>query len=106
VATRALEQLLTLPDEAPTPNPNVVATKLADGQAVLLDIDTGNYINLNQTAALIWNGIEVGDSPAAIQAQMVQKFHVAEEHAADSLARFIHQLGEAGLVQPPSEQPE
>lgn len=86
------------PDQTPAPSPSVVATKLADGQAVLLDIDTGNYINLNTTAAVIWDGIEAGKGRSEIVAQLIETFDVDEAHAAASVDRFLGQLAEAGLV--------
>jgi hypothetical protein len=82
-----------------TPSPTVVATELEDGQAVLLDMDTGSYVQLNRTAAVIWAGIESGRSLDAIAAKLVSTFEVDDEHAHRSMDAFVEQLVEAGLAQ-------
>lgn len=99
MAAGALEQPMTLPERVPTPNPDVVATELSDGQLVLLNINTGEYISLNRTAALIWDGIEAGRSPATICSKLMDQFDVTEDHATDSVSRFLQDLAEAGLTQ-------
>ena len=48
-----------------TPDPDVLFTKLSDGEAVLLHLGVRSYFSLNETGAHIWNlmsdGLSVRD---------------------------------------------
>ena len=59
----------------------------------------GGIIKLNDTAALVWKGLERGLFRDVIVAHMVQTYDVAEEKAAEDVDALCAKLHEAGIVE-------
>lgn len=77
-----------------------VFTPLEDGTAVLLNLDTRAYYNLNRTGAAVWKQIE--DAGAVTLDDLLQstcdRFEVDEESARETLGRFIEVLERYRMV--------
>ena len=87
-------------------HPDQIAAE-ADGEVLMMHVESGNYYGLNEVASFIWNQLEtprrVADLCAAIQAE----FDVdAARCAADALA-FLQGMVDDGLAQvtAPPDQP-
>ena len=79
---------------------STVFTPLADGTAVLLNLDTLLYYSLNRTGAVIWEQIESG---RAIQVEELvgrtcESFEVTREDAEVALEAFLRYLAELNFV--------
>jgi hypothetical protein len=80
------------------PLEHIVATQLGDGEGVLVDLNTKQYYQLNETAMLIWRALESGHPLEQIVAEIVTVFRVDNEHAAASAERLLNQFHERKLV--------
>ena len=87
------------PDEMPRASPDVLAAHL-EGEAVLLHLGTKQYYRLNETGAVIWQGLERGLDAPAIVAQLTREFEVDPKIAESELQRTLEELRERGLLAP------
>ena len=78
--------------------PDDVLTAHLSGEAVLLDLKTKQYYQLNATAARIWKGLEQGLEPRRIVDVLVDGFAVDAATAQAEMERVIEQLRARGLV--------
>jgi hypothetical protein len=85
-------------DSAFVPLQHIVATQLGDGEGVLVDLNTKQYYQLNETAMLIWRALESGHPLDQIVAEIMTVFRVDNEHAAASAERLLNQFHERKLV--------
>ncbi|HXG64218.1 MAG TPA: PqqD family protein [Blastocatellia bacterium] len=81
-------------------SPATVFTPLADGTAVLLNVDTRLYFNLNRTAAAIWQQIEKAQSVTLdeLVRKTCEQFEVDEGAARQDLSDFARQLERLKMV--------
>jgi len=74
----------------PTTGAHVVATDFDGGEGVLVDLNTKKYYQLNETAMLIWKGLEQNKPVAEIIADVTSNYEVTSEHAARSVDRVVN----------------
>ena len=79
------------------PRPDVLTARLAD-EAVLLDLASKDYFRLNETGAAIWNALERGLPPEAIEAELCATFEVDPAEAAARVSEFLAELSQRGLL--------
>ena len=79
-------------------NPDVVHTTLADGQAVLLHMQTHKYYSLNRTGSRVWTLLEAGDSLEQVSEKIASDFGIDSERASADVTSLIDALKSAGLV--------
>lgn len=82
------------------PHDHVVFTEFDGGEGVLVDLNTKRYFQLNETAMLIWRGLEQGRSADEIVGELTSSYEVTPEHAASSVERLFHALTTYKLVRP------
>ena len=82
------------------PLEHIVATQLDDGDGVLVDLNTKQYYQLNETAMLIWRALENGHPFDQIVAEMESVYTVDNDHAVASAQRLINQFHQRKLVRP------
>jgi Coenzyme PQQ synthesis protein D (PqqD) len=80
-------------------HPQVVDTKLDEGEVVLLHLDSKIYYSLNLTGQRIWQGLKDGLTPRDISRQLQEEFDVDAERAARSVDELINDLTQQKLVQ-------
>ncbi len=80
-------------------NPSVVCTELDDG-AVLLDLDTKYYYNLNETGLRIWQMMEESQNLAEVAKRLANEYEVEVERAKASVARLMKDLEKERLIMP------
>jgi len=83
---------------AAVPQDQVVFTDLDGAEGVLVDLDTRKYYQLNETAALIWRGLEKHYSVEQIAGELATIYDVPPVQAAASVARLIQNLSVHKLV--------
>lgn len=75
-----------------TPQTEVIQTKLADGDTVLLDMSSRRYFSLNETGARVWDLLKAGRTMAEITADLQQRYEVGADAAAASVERIVSEL--------------
>jgi hypothetical protein len=76
---------------------NVLVAHL-EGEAVLLDLTTKQYYQLNATAARIWQGLEQGLEPPRIVQTLTEEFTVDAATAQAEMDRVLADLHGRGLL--------
>ena len=81
-------------------NSQTVFTPLADGTAVLLNLDTLNYYKLNATAATLWQEIDSGAALTLddLVRHACEKYDVDDQRAHESLGEFLTRLADLKMV--------
>lgn len=77
---------------------DAVLAEFKGEDSILLDLEARRYHRLNETAALIWKGLEEKATNAAIVDRLMKEFEVSREKAEEGLRRFLDELAERGLV--------
>jgi len=77
--------------------PSVVCTEFDDG-AILLDLHTKYYYNLNETGLSIWKLLNEVSNISEIAEKIVDDYEVEKDRALESVRRIMAELCEEGLV--------
>jgi hypothetical protein len=80
------------------PLEHIIATQLDDGDGVLVDLNTRQYYQLNETAMLIWRALENGHRFEQIVAEIMRVYTVDNDHAMTSAARLLKEFKSRNLV--------
>ena len=91
-------------DPAFVPLEHIVASQLEDGDGVLVDLNTRQYYQLNESAMLIWRALENGFSFDQIVKEITNTYTVSNERAITSAEALIRQLQKRKLVQVKSKK--
>lgn len=78
------------------PEPRI-AWQVVAGEAILLDLDNGRAIGLNETGTFLWPLLQDHEEGDLLEA-LVREFEVAHDSARRDLARFVAMLKEQGFV--------
>ena len=81
-----------------TPGKHVVATDFDGGEGILVDLNTKKYYQLNETAMIVWKGLENGKSVGEIVADITANYEVAPEKATLSVQRIVDNFQTYKLV--------
>ena len=76
-----------------------VAAQVADGEAVLLDIESGEYFSLNPVGSRIWELCDGTRSTAEIVSVICGEFDVAEDVATADAHEILDELQNEKLVE-------
>ena len=71
------------------PGKHVVATDFDGGEGILVDLNTKKYYQLNETAMVVWKGLENGKSMGEIVADITSTYEVPTEQATSSVQRIV-----------------
>ena len=74
------------------PNKQIVSTVFDDGDGVLVDLDTKRYYHLNETAMIVWSGLEKGQTVNEIADQFTSAFDVSPNHAVNSVEKILQKF--------------
>ena len=72
-----------------SPGKHVVATDFDGGEGILVDLNTKKYYQLNETAMIVWKGLEKGKTMGEIAADITSSYEVALDKARVSVERII-----------------
>ena len=78
-------------------SPDVLTAHLS-GEAVLLNLADKNYYRLNETAALVWSGLERGASREEIVTSLVNNYEVDDAEAEKQMDAVIDDFRAKNLV--------
>lgn len=80
-----------------------VAAEVIEGEAVIINLDTGVYHSMDRAGAQVWEALAGGATPGEVVDALSGATGVARETAAADVARVLEALlGEALLVVNPS----
>jgi coenzyme PQQ synthesis protein D (PqqD) len=71
------------------PRKHIVSTLFEDGDGVLVDLNTKRYYQLNESAMMVWTGLEKGHAIPEIVSEITSTFQVSPEHAVKSVERIL-----------------
>jgi hypothetical protein len=81
-----------------TPNTEEVASKIVDGEAILINLMNGMYYSTDQVGGFVWSLIEDRQSQETIVAAVAQHYVVEEGAVSADIAAFTKNLLDEGLV--------
>jgi hypothetical protein len=85
-------------DIKPIPSDQIICTEFDGGEGILVDLNTKRYYELNETALLVWKGLEKGLGIDDIVATVLAEYEVEPEHARSSVETLMARLGSYKLV--------
>jgi len=68
---------------------HIVVTDFDGGEGILVDLNTKRYFQLNETAMLVWKGLEQGKSLTEIVADFTSSYEVEPDRATLSVQRLL-----------------
>ena len=72
-----------------TTGKHVVVTDFDGGEGILVDLNTKRYYQLNETAMIVWRGLEQGKSIGEIVADFMSSYEVEADRATLSVQRLL-----------------
>jgi hypothetical protein len=87
-----------MPDAQYHASSDVVFTRLADDEAVLLHLGTQRYYSLNETAITIWEQFARPRTLPEVVEALCAAYDVEAATARALVERFVAELGRDGLV--------
>lgn len=83
------------------PGKHVVVTDFDGGEGILVDLNTKKYYQLNETAMVVWKGLEKGKTMSEIVADIIASYEVAPDRATLSVQRIVDNFESYKLVGAP-----
>ena len=83
------------------PGKHVVTTDFDGGEGILVDLNTRKYYQLNETAMVVWKGLENGKTMNEIVADITATYEVAPDKATLSVQRIVDNFQSYKLVGTP-----
>lgn len=80
------------------PGKHVVVTDFDGGEGILVDLNTKKYYQLNETAMVVWKGLEQGKTTNEIAADITSAYEVALDQASASVQRIVDNFQTYKLV--------
>jgi Coenzyme PQQ synthesis protein D (PqqD) len=71
------------------PAKHVVVTDFDGGEGILVDLNTKKYFKLNETAMLVWRGLEQGKTVNQIVDDVTSNYEVTADKATQSVQRVV-----------------
>ena len=78
--------------------PDAVVFRELDGEAVVLNLDSGVYFGLNAVGTRLWQQIAALGDLQRVHARMLEEYEVPGETLARDLLAFVGELQARGLV--------
>jgi hypothetical protein len=79
-------------------NARAVSSEVIEGEAIIMNHETGYYFNALDSGALIWGLVERGTTIDAIVAALTAQFQVDPQQARVDAEQFIDRLAEHDLI--------
>ncbi|HEY2963289.1 MAG TPA: PqqD family protein [Pyrinomonadaceae bacterium] len=81
-----------------TAGKHVVVTDFDRGEGILVDLNTKRYYQLNETAMIVWKGLEQGKTITEIVADVTASYEVEPDRATISVQRLLDSFQTYKLV--------
>lgn len=76
-----------------------VIWNVVDGEAVLLNTQSGIYYGMNKTASAVWNLLEVPKTVEEIVLELLKRFSVEHETLSRDIEEVVMSLGTKHLIE-------
>jgi hypothetical protein len=86
-------------------NTPTVTHEIIDGEAVIINLDSGNYYSLVETGSLIWTLLEKGASDSEVQNLLQQTYQGSATDIDRSVQELLTQLQQENLILPVDAAP-
>jgi len=83
----------------PTPQEHIVFTDFDGVEGILVDLNTKKYYQLNETAMLIWKGLEEGLATEQIAERLASEYEVTPTAARENIEHLLHELANYKLIE-------
>ena len=83
------------------PGKHVVVTDFDGGEGILVDLNTKKYYQLNETAMVVWKGLEKGKTVGEIVDDITSSYEVGPDQATLSVQRIVDNFQSYKLVGAP-----
>ena len=80
------------------PGKHVVVTDFDGGEGILVDLNTKRYYQLNETAMVVWKGLEKGKTMNEIVTDITSSYEIAPDRATVSVQRIVDNFQSYKLV--------
>jgi hypothetical protein len=77
-----------------------VAAKVMDGEAIIINLATGNYYSMDKTGGLIWEMIQAGHTLDETLSAITARYDVSQEQAQTHLEQLVRELLQENLISP------
>ena len=81
-------------------NTPTVTHEIIDGEAVIINLDTGNYYSLVDVGSFIWGLVEKGASASDVQNVILQTYQGDEQDIDRGVQELLTQLQQENLIVP------
>ncbi|HJU93683.1 MAG TPA: PqqD family protein [Pyrinomonadaceae bacterium] len=81
-----------------SPGQHVVVTDFDGGEGILVDLNTKKYYQLNETAMVVWKGLEQGKTTGEIAADITSSYEITLDKAILSVQRIVDNFQTYKLV--------
>lgn len=71
--------------------------EVVDGEAVIVDVTTGDYFSLNQVATAVWTSLQTGVPLAAIVDETAATYGVDRSRVEHDVGDLVEELEDIGL---------
>ena len=88
----------------PIPCEHVVFTEFDDSEGILVDLNTKKYYQLNETAMLIWKGLEQRLGAHEIANQIVANYEITANDALRNVGEIVEKFQMYSLVTAPNDR--
>jgi hypothetical protein len=79
-----------------------IFTEPEPGSGVVLQLDTGEYHQLNAVACYVWDLLETPTSGASLVAKITEQYSAPEQEATQDVAELLASLLDRKLIEPAS----
>lgn len=79
-------------------NDQDVASKVVDGEAILINLTNGMYYSMDSVSGFVWSMIMQGGSVDTITSAVTAHYSVQETDARTDVRRLVEELLEEGLI--------
>jgi hypothetical protein len=86
-------------------NTPTVTHETIDGEAVIINLDSGNYYSLVETGSFIWDLLERGASASEVQDLLQQTYQGSAADFDQGVQELLTQLQQENLIVPVDEGP-
>ena len=77
--------------------PDLITAPLDDG-AMIMDIASGNFLELNRTAARVWDLLDTPNTVSGLCALVLDRYDVTPELCATQIAAWMADMRERKLI--------
>ncbi len=79
--------------------PDEVVYEVLDGEAIVLNLESGVYYTLNETGTRIWQLLSEHGRVDAVKSAMLEEFETTAEAVEADISKLIDDLREQGLLE-------